>query len=263
MPSLIIGKKLVSFDVDTDEYKVPDYINEISARAFYGNSRLAALQVPQSVGIIGDEAFRECISMKYIGLPDQVEEMGSQVFLQCRSLLSLRIPSGVKKMDAFMFGSCGKLKEVWVPETVQEIDRNCFSGAFSLSRIHIDPEQIKLLPEKYQNQAALTFMSSWGGGSQGKIPEKKERILSAMVSEDPEEFGSLALDSNDKQALVFILDRKLLPYDCIQNLTDKAVAMKNTELSAILLEAANIMRNEEKEQGMGVKDDPAAWDPFA
>ena len=106
-------------------------------------------------------------------------------------------------------------------------------------------------------------MSSWGGGSQGKIPEKKERILSAMVSEDPEEFGSLVLDSNDKQALVFILDRKLLPYDCIQNLTDKAVAMKNTELSAILLEAANIMRNEEKEQGMGVKDDPAAWDPFA
>lgn len=263
MPSLIIGKKLVSFDIDTDEYKVPDYINEISARAFYGNSRLAALQVPQSVGIIGDEAFRECISMKYIGLPDQVEEMGSQVFLQCRSLLSLRIPSGVKKMDAFMFGSCGNLKEVWVPETVQEIDRNCFSGASSLSRIHIDPEQIKLLPEKYQNQAALTFMSSWGGGSQGRIPEEKESIVGAMVSEDPEKFGSLALDSNDKQALVFILDRKLFPYDCIQKLTDKAVAMKNTELSAVLLEAANIMRNEEKEQGMGVKDDPAAWDPFA
>ena len=42
MPSLIIGKKLVSFDIDTDEYKVPDYINEISARAFYGNSRLLA-----------------------------------------------------------------------------------------------------------------------------------------------------------------------------------------------------------------------------
>lgn len=263
MPSLIIGKKLVSFDVDTDEYTVPDYINEISARAFYGNSRLAAIKIPQSVRTIGDEAFRECISMKNIGLPEQVDEMGSQVFIQCRSLLSVRIPYGVKNMDAFMFGSCGKLKEVWVPETVQEIDRNCFSGTFSLSRIHIDPEQIKLLPEKYQNQAALTFMSSWGGGSQGRIPEEKESIVGAMVSEDPEKFGSLALDSNDKQALVYILDRRLLPYDSIQKLTDKAVAMKNTELSAVLLEAANIMRNEEKEQGMGVKDDPAAWDPFA
>lgn len=263
MPSLIIGKKLVSFDVDTDEYTVPDYINEISARAFYGNSRLAALQVPQSVRTIGDEAFRECISMKNIGLPEQVDEMGSQVFIQCRSLLSVRIPYGVKNMDAFMFGSCGKLKEVWVPETVQEIDRNCFSGALSLSRIHIDPLQIKLLPEKFQDQAAITFMSSWGGGSQGRIPEEKESIVGAMVSEDPEKFGSLALDSNDKQALVFILDRKLFSYDCIQKLTDKAVAMKNTELSAVLLEAANIMRNEEKEQGMGVKDDPAAWDPFA
>ncbi|WP_270304429.1 leucine-rich repeat domain-containing protein [Baileyella intestinalis] len=263
MPSLIIGKKLVSFDVDTDEYTVPDYINEISARAFYGNSRLAALKIPQSVRTIGDEAFRECISMKNIGLPEQVDEMGSQVFIQCRSLLSVRIPYGVKNMDAFMFGSCGKLKEVWVPETVQEIDRNCFSGALSLSRIHIDPLQIKLLPEKFQDQAAITFMSSWGGGSQGRIPEEKESIVGAMVSEDPEKFGSLALDSNDKQALVFILDRRLLPYDSIQKLTDKAVAMKNTELSAVLLEAANIMRNEEKEQGMGVKDDPAAWDPFA
>lgn len=263
MPSLIIGKKLVSFDVDTDEYTVPDYINEISARAFYGNSRLAALKIPQSVRTIGDEAFRECISMKNIGLPEQVDEMGSQVFIQCRSLLSVRIPYGVKNMDAFMFGSCGKLKEVWVPETVQEIDRNCFSGALSLSRIHIDPLQIKLLPEKFQDQAAITFMSSWGGGSQGRIPEEKESIVGAMVSEDPEKFGSLALDSNDKQALVFILDRRLLPYDSIQKLMDKAVAMKNTELSAVLLEAANIMRNEEKEQGMGVKDDPAAWDPFA
>lgn len=266
MPSLIIGRKMVSYDIAVPVVELPDYIEEISAKAFYGRGYIVELVLPEGIRIIGDNAFQDCYAMKKLVLPAELEEMGQQVFLQCRSLERVDLPEGVLELGPLMFGSCTSLREIRIPPTVRWIDENAFSGASELRRIHISTDHIGLLPEKYRSTAALTAMSD--------LWEKKElsgdsgsgasELLDGIVREDPEAMATMAIEERDKPALVYMLDRKLIPGSLLPELTEKAVASRATELAAVLLEAANIMREDETSgdaagDGTGAED----WDPFA
>ncbi|WP_077391370.1 leucine-rich repeat domain-containing protein [Mobilibacterium timonense] len=266
MPSLIIGRKMVSYDIAVPVVELPDYIEEISAKAFYGKGYIIELILPEGIRAIGDNAFQDCYAMKRLVLPRELDEMGQQVFLQCRSLESVDLPEGVRELGPLMFGSCTSLREIRIPATVCSIDENAFSGASKLRRIHISTDHIGLLPEKYRSTAALTAMSD--------LWEKKElsgdsgsgasELLDGIVREDPEAMATMAIEERDKPALVYMLDRKLIPGSLLPELTEKAVASRATELAAVLLEAANIMREDETSgdaagDGTGAED----WDPFA
>lgn len=264
MPSLIIGKKMVSYDIVVPVVELPDYIEEISAKAFYGKGYIIELILPEGVRAIGDNAFQDCYAMKRLVLPHEIEEMGQQVFLQCRSLEAVDLPEGVRELGPLMFGSCTSLRELRIPATVGAIDENAFSGASKLRRIHIPTDRIGLLPEKFRSTAALTAMSDlWEEKeSSGEAVSGGLEMLDGIVREDPEAMATMAIEERDKPALVYMLDRKLIPGSLLPSLTEKAVASRATELAAVLLEAANILRQDE------VSGDPGSsgaedWDPFA
>lgn len=264
MPSLIIGKKMVSYDIVVPVVELPDYIEEISAKAFYGKGYIIELILPEGVRAIGDNAFQDCYAMKRLVLPHEIEEMGQQVFLQCRSLESVELPEGVRELGPLMFGSCTSLHELRISETVESIDENAFSGASKLRRIHIPTNRIGLLPEKFRSTAALTAMSDlWEEKeSSSEAVSGGLEMLDGIVREDPEAMAKMAIEERDKPALVYMLDRKLIPGSLLPSLTEKAVASRATELAAVLLEAANILRQDEASGDPG-SSGAEDWDPFA
>lgn len=268
MPSLIIGKKMVSYDTAVPVVELPDYIEEISAKAFYGRGYIVELVLPEGIRVIGDNAFQDCYAMKKLVLPAELEEMGQQVFLQCRSLERVDLPEGVLELGPLMFGSCTSLREIRIPPTVRWIDENAFSGASELRRIHIGPEHLELLPEKFRRTAVLTAMSDLREEEElhGPASSRTSELLDGIVRRDSEVMASLAVEEKDKPALVYMLDRRLIPGNLLPELTEKAVASRATELTAVLLEAANILRQEEASGGAGSDgcgSGAEEWDPFA
>lgn len=108
---------------------VPDTITglpvaEIGFLAFYGNTTITNVALPNSVTNIENFAFWLCTSLSSIDLPEALCRIGVGAFASCTGLLSITIPRGVTNIvSAYtMWGYVG-----------------AFSSCASLGAITIDP----------------------------------------------------------------------------------------------------------------------------
>ncbi len=85
-------------------------------------------QIPDSVTVISDWAFCECISLKKIEIPDSVSEIGEGAFYSCSSLEEIVLPDSVVKIDDTAFRGCSSLKRIVIPDSVHEFGWGLFNG---------------------------------------------------------------------------------------------------------------------------------------
>lgn len=121
------------------------------------NGAATEVVVPNSVKIIGCEAFLNCIGITSVVLPDSVREIrdGSYergAFAGCTTLISIVIPNSVQKIGSLAFKDCKSLTSVTIPDSVQTIGWNAFSGCSSLASVTI--------PNSLQEIAAFSGCSS-------------------------------------------------------------------------------------------------------
>ena len=81
--------------------------------------QLSSINLPESLKIISDNAFRGCTSLTSIAIPSGVEAIGKEAFASS-GLLSLALPSSLKSVGAEAFANLG-ITSVTVPEGVEEI----------------------------------------------------------------------------------------------------------------------------------------------
>ncbi len=84
--------------------------------------------VPDSVTVISDWAFSECVNLISVEIPDSVYEIGEGAFYMCTSLEELVIPDSVVKIDDTAFRGCSSLKRVVLPESVLDFGWGIFNG---------------------------------------------------------------------------------------------------------------------------------------
>ena len=68
----------------------------------YPNAKEGKYEIPKTVTVIGENAFRECYKLSDLVIPDSVTTIKAYAFFDCTNLLNVTIPRSVKKMD-----SCG------------------------------------------------------------------------------------------------------------------------------------------------------------
>ena len=91
---------------------IPDSVNKIKARSFWGCNNLKNLTISDNVTSIGDDAFRGCKNLENLTIPDNVTSIGDDAFKGCENLENLTIPDNVTQIGDSAFLGCTGLKNV-------------------------------------------------------------------------------------------------------------------------------------------------------
>ena len=96
---------------------IPDTVTVIGSEAFSGCASLKSIEIPASVTLIESGAFEGCTSLTNMTIPKTVKEVQWSIFDKCTNLESVEILNGALKIDADtgLFNNCPKVK-VYVPE---------------------------------------------------------------------------------------------------------------------------------------------------
>lgn len=110
----INGTTLTKY-LGTDSYvSIPDTITVIGDEAFSGNETLTSISVPDSVTQISYNAFKNCTALTGIIIPDSVDKVGPGAFEGCKALTSVQVGKNVSAWGSGVFANCEKLAKLSV-----------------------------------------------------------------------------------------------------------------------------------------------------
>ena len=107
---------LVSYTGDKPQLNLPEKYNELSYEiypyAFYNNTNITDVTIPDDVTSIGREAFYNCSSLTSVTIGNSVTSIGYAAFYGCSSLTSVTIPDSVTSIGDWAFEGCSGLEKV-------------------------------------------------------------------------------------------------------------------------------------------------------
>lgn len=126
-------------------------ISKIGEGAFFSQTRIESIVLPDTIESIEDGAFVNCVSLTSFEMPDSVENIGEYLFARdsaletvklsqsitelpnltfyfCDSLKEVEIPEGVVSLGDAVFYSCSNLEEISFPNTLESIGAGCFQS---------------------------------------------------------------------------------------------------------------------------------------
>lgn len=102
-------------------------VTVIDPVAFYNNSAVTSVTIPDSVTAIPDYAFGFCSQLTNISIPNSVTFIGFSAFNSCTSLKSITLPSSLSTIQSYAFYNCGNLKTIRIPVSVTSIGNLAFA----------------------------------------------------------------------------------------------------------------------------------------
>jgi len=106
-----------------------------------GDALVTSVVLPDTLKIIDDWTFANCINLKSIEIPDSVTEIGMYAFKNCRSLTSIKIPNNVTVIYSAAFSNCTQLASVTLSDKITIINNHVFSGCSKITEIDL-PESL-------------------------------------------------------------------------------------------------------------------------
>ena len=91
--------------------------------------------VPDSIKIIGYDAFFYCTNLTSINISDSVKSIGCDAFFGCGNLKSIIIPNSVKKIESCAFYDCRSLTSIIISNSVKSIKHGAFSRCKNLKTL--------------------------------------------------------------------------------------------------------------------------------
>ncbi|MBE6668412.1 MAG: hypothetical protein E7607_08920 [Ruminococcaceae bacterium] len=135
-PVIGIAKKAFSFN-HAKRIELPNSIKIIGENAFENCYYLTGIVIPDSVESIGANAFKDCIAFTEITVPESVSYMGEGVFEYCNSLVKANIPSKITAIAKETFNCCNNLTEVSLHNGITAIGDDAFAYCYALKNVNI------------------------------------------------------------------------------------------------------------------------------
>lgn len=125
---------------------LPNGLKKIGARAFWLNSALTEVQLPESLEALPPYCFQSCTEITEISLPKGLKVIGENAFAGCRSLLEVEM-NGVDSIATKAFYGCRLLRSFDLPETLRSIADSAFMKCELLTSITL-PKSVQVVGDK-------------------------------------------------------------------------------------------------------------------
>ena len=120
--------------------------------AFQNCASLTKVELPSTLGKIGNSAFRNCISLHDIEIPASVTTIGTYAFEKCESLPGVSIPASLTSLGSNAFQNCISMAgTVTIPSGVTAIHQETFSECNSLENIEIQGNVTAIADNAFYN----------------------------------------------------------------------------------------------------------------
>ena len=120
-------------------YAIPECVNgrtvdRIWASAFSSAEALTDISIPETVRIIGGNAF-ENTGLTDVTVPDTVEKLDSGAFEDCKRLTHIRLPKNMTSIPHSIFKGCTSLSSIDFPAAATNIEMYAFADCKSLTNL--------------------------------------------------------------------------------------------------------------------------------
>ena len=112
---------------NTKTINIPDSVKVIGAEAFAWCDNLQTINIPTSVTTIDAAAFAGNNKLQSITIPDSVTELGVGAFILCENLTNVTLPNTISSIPYGTFAACVSLKKINIPSSVKTIEDEAFS----------------------------------------------------------------------------------------------------------------------------------------
>jgi hypothetical protein len=137
-------------------YIIPNSVNIIGNEAFSGRTSLTSIVIGNSVTVIGNDAFNGCSSLTSITIPDSVTRIGVQAFNGCSGLTNVTLGNSVTTIGAGAFQQCSGLTSVKIPDSVTNVESVAFFRCEGLTSITIGNGVTTIGDSAFYGSSSLT-----------------------------------------------------------------------------------------------------------
>ncbi len=125
-------------------------INGVLLNAYYGLTVPANITLPSDTTIINDQIFSNANFSENVyvnvAIPNSVTMIGKNAFYGCTNISTLKIPESVTTIKDTAFAYMSALKSIAIPNSVTSIGESIISNDTSLDYIYTDNDLIKTSP---------------------------------------------------------------------------------------------------------------------
>ena len=128
-------ERLVLYPVDDyrENVTIPDGVVILDDFVLRG-ARMSNLTIPNSVRVIGKQAFSENLSLTTIDLGDGVTEIREGAFSYCKNLTEVKLPSSLVTLGEDAFYMCSGIKTIILNKNLKTVGMGAFDSSVHLSR---------------------------------------------------------------------------------------------------------------------------------
>ena len=138
----IVRERAFFYQSALEKVILPDSVTDIMDEVFRSDTALVECEIPGSVTRIGFETFRECSSLKEITIPDSVTELCEGSFRLCRSATDLTVGAGITRIPIHCFEYGDSLTSVTFRGTITDIEGCAFYMCKGLEEFTI-PDSVR------------------------------------------------------------------------------------------------------------------------
>ena len=167
--TVIAGGAFVGTSIES--VVIPDSVNIVVARAFYGCDQLKTVDFGDGIIEIQEEAFYKCTALESIILPKNLETIGEGAFYGCTSATEIYIPKTLTNWSAGyqypIFGFCTALETLTIEDGLSVLEgAGSFCCASSLKNLVIPASVEKIGDVAFHSATALESVTFLGDAPQ-------------------------------------------------------------------------------------------------
>ena len=134
-------------------------VTSIGDKAFYNQTTILSVTIPDSVSYIGNDAFYYCLDLTNVTIPNSVTGIGISAFARCYGLTSMMIPNSVTSIGGSAFADCSGLTNVTIPDSVTSIGNSVFYSCSDLTSVTIPNSVTSIGDEAFVFCSGLTTVT--------------------------------------------------------------------------------------------------------